>query len=97
VESASSINREGTDEEKLRMCPGVLRKTGVSGIEAWRRKGNLCRPAALVGFHDGQGGAQRKTRDPKARMRKYYRVRNELQMLNELSRLAAIMMVIRPT
>jgi hypothetical protein len=72
------------------MCPGVLRKTGVSGIEAWRRKGKLRRPGALVGFHDGQGGARRKTRDPKARMRKYYRVRNELQMLNELSRLAAI-------
>lgn len=32
VESASSINRVGLDEEKLRMLPGVLRGRGVVRI-----------------------------------------------------------------
>jgi len=57
------MDREGTDEENLRICPGILRRTGISGFGAWRRKGKSCSPATLVRFHDGWGGAQRKTRD----------------------------------
>ena len=71
VESASSMKREGSVEEKLLVCPGVLRRTGVSEIGTWRWKGEFCSPAALVECGDRRGGTQRKTRDPKARMRNY--------------------------
>lgn len=71
VESASSMKCKGSVEEKLLMCPGVLRRTGVSEIGTWRWKGEFCSPAALIECRDGRGGAQRKARDLKARMRNY--------------------------
>ncbi|KAJ5674825.1 uncharacterized protein N7477_004759 [Penicillium maclennaniae] len=69
VESASSMKREVSVEEKLLTCLGVLRKIADAEFRTWRGKGKFGSPAALNKCRDARGGVQRRTRDLKARMR----------------------------